>query len=321
MKWSKFTLNNYKKISKIDIIKKDLLIDKMIKDKNNIIKINDIKFDISYTTIDRDLINEKSSIKWVYSKGLFNDLDNLKSEIEIKWNNNILYIKCNENKLVNILNRLPTLLKMINFINNNNNKLKIYLILSNLKKDIDKNNYNLEAKQINSGYSHSIEKYIFIWREEEFEKVLFHELIHLLNKDHRDEIYDLDKQNNNLFFEALTDTKAIYYNIIYLSILTKDDIKKLFTIELSFIINQANLMNYLLNNKYNEISPVSSYYIIKSKIFKYILSDKMNDDLYEKLFVLNTFGNELINTIYNDELHYIPFENVNSSRMTILELN
>ena len=321
MKWSKFTLNNYKKIYKIDIIKKDLLIDKMIKDKNNIIKINDIKFDISYTTIDRDLINEKSSTKWVYSKGLFNDLDNLKSEIEIKWNNNIIYIKCNENKLVNILNRLPTLLKMINYINNNNNKLKIYLILSNLKKDIDKNNYNLEAKQINSGYSHSIEKYIFIWREEEFEKVLFHELIHLLNKDHRDEIYDLDKQNNNLFFEALTDTKAIYYNIIYLSILTKDDIKKLFTIELSFIINQANLMNYLLNNKYNEISPVSSYYIIKSKIFKYILSDKMNDDLYEKLFVLNTFGNELINTIYNDELHYIPFENVNSSRMTILELN
>ena len=148
MKWSKFTLNNYKKISKIDIIKKDLLIDKMIKDKNNIIKINDIKFDISYTTIDRDLINEKSSIKWVYSKGLLNDLDNLKSEIEIKWNNNIIYIKCNENKLVNILNRLPTLLKMINYINNNNNKLKIYLILSNLKKDIHMKSYTSTVNSI-----------------------------------------------------------------------------------------------------------------------------------------------------------------------------
>lgn len=320
MKWSNFTLNNYKKISKCDIIENDFFIKKMNDDKDKIIKLNDVNFDLSYTNIDYELINKKSSTKWVYSYGLKKDLINLKSEIVIKWNNNIMYIKCNEDKLVKILNRLPTLLKMMNYINNNEKHLKIYLILSNLKKDIDFSK-NLEAKQINSGYSDIRDKYIFIWREEEFEKLLFHELIHLLDKDHRDEIYDLDRYNDKSFYEALTDTKAIYYNLIYLSILTKYDIQNLLTIELSFIINQANFMNDLLNKKYKEISGVTSYYILKSKIFKYILSNKMNDELYKKIFILNTCGNDLINIIYKNDLHIIPFVYLKSARMTILELN
>lgn len=321
MKWSNFTLENYKKIPKIDIIENKLLIDKMNNDKRNILNLNDIDFKLSYTNIDNKLISNKSSIKWVYSNGVMNDLKNLKSEIEIKWDNNIIFIKCNEHKLVKILNRLPTLLKMINYINNENHKLNIYLILTNLKKNINDKDNKLAAKEINSGYSDIRKKYIFIWREEEFEKVLFHELIHLLNKDHREEIYDYDRFNDKSFFEALTDTKAIYYNIIYLSILTKEDIYKLLNIELNFIINQANYMDNLLNDKYKEISPVTSYYIIKSKIFKYLLSNKMNEELYHKLFTLNIHGNDLINTIYNNNIHKINYTQINSTRMTILELN
>jgi len=321
MKWSNFTLENYKKIPKIDIIENKLLIDKMNNDKMNILNLNDIDFKLSYTNIDNKLISNKSSIKWVYSNGVMNDLKNLKSEIEIKWDNNIMFIKCNEHKLVKILNRLPTLLKMINYINNENHNLNIYLILTNLKKNINDKDNKLAAREINSGYSDIREKYIFIWREEEFEKVLFHELIHLLNKDHRDEKYDYDIYNKKSFYEALTDTKAIYYNIIYLSILTKDDIYKLLNIELNFIVNQANYMNDLIINSYKEISPVTSYYIIKSKIFKYLLSNKMNEQLFYNLFTLCKNGNDLINTIYNDKIHKINYIQINSTRMTILELN
>ena len=232
-----------------------------------------------------------------------------------------MFIKCNKHKLVKILNRLLTLLKMINYINNENHNLNIYLILTNLKKNINDKDNKLAAREINSGYSDIREKYIFIWREEEFEKVLFHELIHLLNKDHRDEKYDYDIYNKKSFYEALTDTKAIYYNIIYLSILTKDDIYKLLNIELNFIVNQANYMNDLIINSYKEISPVTSYYIIKSKIFKYLLSNKMNEQLFYNLFTLCKNGNDLINTIYNDKIHKINYIQINSTRMTILELN
>ena len=320
MKWSNFTLENYKKINNANIIKNNLLINKMNKDKLKIINSNEIKFDISYTDIDNNFIKECSSGKWVYKDGLFKDLDNLKYEIEIKWNNNIIYIKCNEHKIVSILNRLHVLLKVINHINNENKKLRIYLILSNLKKNID-NNKVLEAKHINSGYSHGRDKYIFIWREEEFEKVLFHEIIHQIEHDHRYEDYDLDKYNDKSFYESLTDTKAIYYNIIYLSILSNENIDKLLNIEMNFIINQANYMNNLINNNYKQISPVYSYYIIKAKIFKYLLSNNMNETLYNKLFIKNIYGNELINIIYNHELHPINYVYLDSNRMTILELN
>ena len=39
MKWSNFTLDNFKKIQKINIIENDLLINKMNNDKKNIIKL------------------------------------------------------------------------------------------------------------------------------------------------------------------------------------------------------------------------------------------------------------------------------------------
>lgn len=321
MKWSDFTLNNYKKLNKIDIIKNELLIEKMNKDKENIINSKNVDYKIYNSEINKNLIEDKSNIKWVYQKGLINDLNNLKSEVEIKWNNNIIYLKCNENKLNNIVNRLQILLKVINYINNNNNKLIIYLILSNLKKDYVQGELKLEAKHINSGYTDTKKRDIFIWREEEFEKVLFHEIIHCLDKDHRVENYVLDKFNNHSFYEALTDVKAIYYNIIYLSILSNEKIRKLMKIELYFMVNQANLINNLLNNNYKAISPVLSYYILKCKIYVYLFSKFMNENLYNKIFINNEYGNELIKIIFNNELIKINYIHFKSTRMTILELN
>ena len=75
-----------------------------------------------------------------------------------------MFIKCNEHKLVKILNRLLTLLKMINYINNENHKLNIYFILIILKKNINDKDNKLAVKEINSGYSDIIEN-IFLYGE------------------------------------------------------------------------------------------------------------------------------------------------------------
>ena len=321
LKWSNFTLCNYKKLHNVNIINNKLLIDKMNFDKEQIIKINDIIPNMSYIKIDKNILIKNSDIKWVYQEGFLNDLNNLDIEIKIEWNENIIYLKCYKNKLIKILNRIIVLIKLINYINKNNEKIIIFLILTKLKKNYDKNKYILEAKHINSGYTDTKYKYIFIWREEEFEKVLFHEIIHLLNKDHRNEKYTLDMKNNHLFYEAITDVKAIYYNIIYLSILSNENINKLMVLELNFMINQANLMESLINTNYICKSPVLSYYIIKTKIFKYLFSDIMNENIYNDLFIKNVYGNELINNIYHDKIIKVNYKNFNSTRMTLLELN
>lgn len=324
MYWSKFTLNNYKQIYYYKLKNNNLLINKMEYDKKNILNMEDIKFEIEYCKIDNELITEYSTGIFVYTDGILNNLKSLKTEIKITWKNNEIYIKCSDNKLKKILNRLHILLKVINYINKNNDKIIMYLILTDLKKHYDPNDKIFNAKHINSGYTYIVpnKEYIFIWREEEFEKLIFHELIHLFNFDHRYENYDLNKnliEKKNIY-ESLTDLKGIYYNIIYLSILSNENIDKLLNIEINFMINQCKLIYDKLKNNYKENNNVYSYYIIKPKLFIYLLSD-MNDELYENIFINNIFGNEMVNIVNNITISDNNVIDFNSCRMTILELN
>jgi len=114
--------------------------------------------------------------------------------------------------------------------------INIYLVLSKLTKYLEIDEI-ISPKHINSGYTNLLTNDIFIWREEEFEKVTFHELIHLFNKDHRNETVKLPIEINGpkSFYEAITDFKAIIFNIIYISLLTHKKIKSILKYELNFI--------------------------------------------------------------------------------------
>ena len=314
--WSNFTTNNYPFISKKDIISNYFIIDKMTYERNKIYSLPYVNYTINNIEISLNIINNLSNSQWVYKKGIINNLSKLNVQVEIKWNNNIIYLKTSKEKYNKIIKRLPYFLKVINYIiGTSTKKATIYLILTDLKKKCIKGK-SIDSKHVNSGYCHLINNIIFIWRDEEFEKVTFHELMHLYNKDHRDEIFS---DPNKLYFEALTDTKAIYYNLIYISIITKTKIKKLLNLEINFLNNQALYINYYLKFS-KEISPVFSYYILKAKIFNYLVSNKMNEKIYNDIFINNINGNKLINLIYNDKLYKINYYDFDSARMTFCEL-
>jgi hypothetical protein len=344
--WNKFTLLNYtdlklniKKYIDLDSIYfketcKNLLIVKSMKL---------VQFKIEEHNIKKDLLLKLISSAWV-DKDVQNNINKLDAEYLITWsytdnntdnnnnnnnnntnntnnnNNNKIYLKCTNDKFNKIKKRLPHLLRMIEFIKNDNTEnLTIYLFLSDLKKKID-NNIIIKPKNINSGYTDYTDiynKFIFIWREEEFEKVLFHELVHFYNIDHRDETYTNFVKFDSLY-EAITDFKGITFNLIYLSIFTNIKIENLMNYEFSFINNQAIMINNLINNNIKLISPAFSYYVLKMMLINYIISSKFSLEDYNDLFKKNIKFDTIITKLIN--INKTTYHDFNSARMTFIEL-
>lgn len=318
--WNDFTLKNYKNLKKIKkkyIDKNSLLYNKIKLHLKNIKSINFQNYQIEKTNINKHKLNKMIDTMWVYY-GVKDELSKLDKEYVISWNNNNIYLKCTTNKFDKINKRLPYLIRMINYIKGNNiEKLDIYLILSPLKKYID-NNKKISPKNINSGYTDTLDRYIFIWREEEFEKVLFHELIHFFNHDHRDETFDHYSEYDSLF-EAITDFKAIIYNLIYISNVTKADLIKLINYEFSFMSNQGNMIYQIIKNHNPKlVSPAFSYFVLKTMLLNYCVSNNFSKKDYNNLFIYNKKFNKIIKKFVSlNEIHFFNFD---SCRMSYFEL-
>ena len=318
--WSDFTLSNFhklkssKKKKSIDI---NCLYFQKINEQLNKIKLIPIfyNYKIKKICIFKKILPKLVLSRWI-DNNLLNNIDNLDSEYLIKWNKNKIYLRCTQDKFIKIKKRLPYLLRMINFLNNTNENITIFLLLSNLKKKLD-NNEIIGPANINSGYTHIVDRYIFIWREEEFEKVLFHEIIHFYNHDHRSETYTNFLNFENLH-EAITDFKAISFNLIYLSLITNIKIQDLINFEFSFIYNQAIMINNLINNNIKLESPAFSYYVLKYMLLNYIISNEFSLKEYNNLFINHKNFNNIINKLKKiNETEYLNF---NSCRMTLFEL-
>lgn len=319
---SQFTNLNLNIINNKYFVKNDIFINKIKLIRSEIIKNNDTEYIIKENCNFDYIINKLSKSYWVSNKLKY---DNLNYNVNIIWkNNNItnnIYIKTTRTKFKYIKLRLHFFLKIINYIQNNNTtSINIYIVLSDLKKYINTDEI-ISPHHINTGYTDLNKKNIFIWREEEFEKVTFHELIHLFLKDHKDEniLLNTKIKGPTSFFEAITDFKAIIYNIIYISIITNIKISKLIEYEYNFIYNQAKYVyfNLKIHNKQN--TPAYSYFILKHFIFKYFINN-FSDDIFNNIFYNNIKYNLLINLIKNYELDDYKFINFNSARMTLFEL-
>ena len=325
--WSNFTIETFKLLKPTNNINNNFI--KNIKNiRELIIKNKDTKFKITKTKILKSKINKFKDSPWVDPNLYY---DNLTFDINITWiNNNLtnnIYLKTTKNKFDKIINKLNVFIQILNYIQGQSKvEIILYLILSKLKKNIEFNKI-ISPKHINSGYTNIITKEIFVWREEEFEKVSFHELIHLFDHDHRDEIINLDLDINGpeSFFEAITDFKAIIYNIIYISLLTSRKIESLIKFEIAFMYNQAifvsfHLSNCMNNNTIVPKSPAYSYFILKYYIFEYFINE-FNQELFNDIFFKGVNYNKLIKLINFKNLkdnRYIDFK---SARMTLFEIN
>ena len=343
MIWSKFT---EKYISLFEKKKKKInspnnLIELLKLEKNKIIIFMKKNYDlnISINKINTDditinnNINSYSDIFFVNTNIVLSENKKFNNNYIIKWttiNNsditNIIIIKSYSCK--NILLRMKILILFIEYLkyktNNINKKICIYLLLTTFKKYFPSDNIIIDVDHVNSGYTDINKQIIFIWRLEEFEKVLFHELIHLFNVDCRNNNIDLnfniDGPTN--YYESITDFWGILYNLIYISIIIKKKIKILFEIEFAFIQNQAiTLYNYynlnsISNNIIKQNTAAFTYYILKYNLFNYIINNnkKINNNILLKYINSINKSSQIIN---NNNNEYIK---IKSSRMTLLEL-
>jgi len=329
IKFDDFTNNNLKFFIKrnkninfnyIKQLKKDI-INKF--DKN-------IKYEIIEYKIPKNKLKKLFDTEWVYSK-LYENIGDLDADYEITWNyktNHTIYLKCSKDKFNSFKQRLSILLNLLNFLYDKKNTdqirpINIYLILSHLKKQLEKD-VIINAKHINSGYTDFQSNEILVWREEEFEKVIFHEMIHYMDLDVRNMSFDDNHLPHEIdgyksYFEAFTDFWGILYHLIYISIITNKSVNSLLQIEYNFIENQANLLNHhfgLKNWRDKKIikqkSPAFTYFILKYLIFKEII--------YSNNINLLDNPRELVITVLQKGFTEKQFIDLNSSRMTLLQI-
>lgn len=184
----------------------------------------------------------------------------------------------------------------------NTNEITINICPLNYKKRIKYENTILGPDEINSGYTiinpPPILGEIFIYRKEELNKVLIHELLHSLHFDYN--FYNLN--DNNIFktynlndnkhinsSEAIVDKYAIIINCIYNSLnynyrIFKEMMyyeKEFNKIQIAKILKHYNYTNitdiYRINNKhkFKQNTNLFSYFFLKFNDFSDI-DNKMN---------------------------------------------
>jgi len=327
MSWSKFTNENIKTFSKYkyNLNKDNILLKYIKKERDQILNIIKNKtFNINIKIIDKfNGIDDYINSRFVDKKNLLNEMNDLKVIYKISWDENfIILISYNEFDLYNRMKILVYIIEYLKVKTNNNKNMKIYLILSSLEKKFPVESKIMGVKNANSGYTDSIKDIIFIWRKEEFEKVIFHELIHFFNLDKREEhTHDIiNTDGPHLYFEALTDFKGIIYHLLYLSLITRRKIKNLLEYELGFIRNQAMILNKIweLDNwtktpdvLIEQKTAAFSYYILKYLMFEYYLINEFDDNNKYKV---------ILDKILKNGFSMKEYIEIESSRMTLLQL-
>lgn len=191
----------------------------------------------------------------------------------------------------------------------------IVLILTNFCKKISSEYNVLGPREINSGVCIFSSRKIVIFRKEEFEKLIIHELAHLLNLDfHQVSISNITQYvniNPNTEFrinESITEILALIINSILVCIdLSNKKNYKLAAAFLNYEIN-FNLVqvskilshfgfknskdfftNYNNDNRFNQTTSVLSYFIIKTCV------------LFNKDYFHNFFRKNYTNFNYNNK--------------------
>lgn len=336
MSWSKFTLDNMNciKSTLYNLSNDSKLLISIKLEKNKIkqfIKENTIVITIKKLELNDVIKLEKKLIEyanpnWVDKKSLIENFPTLDENYLITWSINKIHIRCNKSKIKSILERINTIIYLLEYIrmksNNQNIEMDIYIVLSDLIKLFPENNKIIGIKNANTGYTDFQKNIIFIWRYEEFEKVLFHEAIHIFHldkkDDHVDHIADINGPHN--YCEAITDVLGIYYHIIFISLITRVKIKTLLELELSFIRNQAMTLNdyFGLGNwkckpkkVIKQSTSVFSYYILKYLIFEYFINNDINE---------TKDYNELLQKSLKQGFTIKPYNKIKSLRMSLLQL-
>ena len=194
--------------------------------------------------------------------------------------------------------------------------LNINLILTNIKKMSPKNNI-FGPNEVNSGSSDGTT--IYIWRKEEFLKLILHETIHHYDIDANVSLGVIDNMfrvNNDVFklFECFTETLAVLYNTMLVSYYN-DSFYKLLRLEQIYSMYMVAKIMHSINGTedfkdifisstpivpfiLNQSTAVFEYYFLKSASI--VMLDMFLDYIYNKsIYNKSKYEVMLINAITN----------------------
>jgi hypothetical protein len=214
----------------------------------------------------------------------------------------------------------------------------IVLIMTLFKKTFPKEYKILGPREINSGLCIFNTRKIIIFRKEEFEKLLIHELCHLLDLD----LSVVNIQNINQYVninpdfelrinESITEILALIIHSILVSInLSKKKNYKLATTLLNYEINfnliqiakilnhfdfknsQSFFKKYDGENKFKQTTSVLSYFIIKTaclfnkeELNKFLNNNFIIFNYKNKQVAIDEYKTLVINSLNNTDFHNI----------------
>ena len=236
-------------------------------------------------------LNLKNSLKKKFSGSFYiSGINNYIDEIDSVYKDNYksIFIKVYYRKNIDELNK--KLIKRVlrrAYILSNNKLINVFLLLSPLKKTFETNGDYLSPKNINSGFTILNSNNIYIFRKEEFPKVILHEITHH-NKSIDSNIF---KKNNYIklckhfnisynslliFNEAVIEFWAFMRQIMFVSKEYNIDYNTLFNIELSYSLFKCTqllkLQSLMKNGLWYDKCSIFSYIIFKT-IFLYSLNE------------------------------------------------
>lgn len=208
-------------------------------------------------------------------------------------------ITLEKNNINSILYRILEMKKLAKIEGKDHGKLIIFIWPTKFNKTIN-NNEVLGINNVNSGscdIPYNKNGMIYIWRNEEMNKVLVHELIHALRiDDHLDNNY-LDPLISKKFnvhenintSEAYTETMATFLDSIFKSQENGKNFKDILNKNQNHSIKQSNKVLNIgyKNGEYKQKTSVLSYYVLKSGLLNYGLdrllskSKMSNEEFYE----------------------------------------
>ena len=306
--------------------------------------INDLKkyynkFDLIYENIKIDYLDNNNSLTFInnyyniISKSKYSNINEIKDYI-LKCNKVIIinstnsninfYIYFNNNLKESDINKLFKLYKRVNIIydmHKLNKNLNFHITLCPLPRILPKKNEIFEAKHVNGGITNPVLNDIYIFRKDEYIKVVLHELIHHIPII--DNVYFDLKQINNLKKnfnisnntdilpnEAIVEFWATLYNLIFISIEYSISFSLLIKKEISFSLCQYKKIINIYKNEWYEKTNVFCYIIFKLILLlnykKFLLFNLPynNDNLIN--FIINKYDKKKLlklekknNNIYN----------------------
>lgn len=157
-----------------------------------------------------------------------------------------------------------------------------YIIMYSGKRKLPNKNSSIKAENINGGFTYIRGNNIYIIREQDYEKVILHELLHHNTSMHYEywSNYNINRlkktcniNKNQLLIpnEAIIELFGCLLNVIFYSIETKKNFKELLKKDIAHSIKLSKrVLKYQDGKEWYETTNCYCYVIFKTILYKYI---------------------------------------------------